>query len=477
MNRDKVDAVVIGSGAGGSVMAYHLARRGLRVAVLERGRRWDPTAFQHSELWTFPRLYKNGGLQTTTDNDIVIGQGCAVGGSTVINNAIWLRCDLDRVLPEWERHGAAVDRHALVAGYEELERHLHVSLLPEPLAKKSAVFLWRAPQRLGIHAEYLHNNRDSCIGCGWCNYGCQYNRKTSMLVTYIPWAESLGARVYDECADVRVTLSGRRAVGATYTRHGVPGAIAAERVVVCAGAIGSSAVLLQSGITLGGRVGRGLHLLGGVFVAAETTDVLDGYDGIGLCCVAHAGSDYVIESYFAPPGVFAIGLGGWFGTHFQRMRNYTRYAQAGVMVGTEPTGRVSLDKHGEPQINIALSATDLGRLKRGVVRLAEIFLAGGAHRILPATFRVVEFANRSDLELIDEYVRAQNDLLVGSAHPQGGNPMSASPERGVVGEDFQVHGLENLFVADASVFPTNIWANCQATVMAMSHYASGFVSR
>jgi choline dehydrogenase-like flavoprotein len=276
---------------------------------------------------------------------------------------------------------------------------------------------------------------------------------------------------------VRVTLSGRRATGVSYTRHGKREAIAAQRVVVTAGAIGSSAVLLQSGITLEGRVGRGLHILGGVFVAAETTETLNGYDGIGLCCIADTEEDYVIESYFAPPGVFAMSLGGWFGTHFQRMRNYTRYAQAGVMVGTDPTGQVFLDKRGEPRIKLALSATDLARLKQGIVRLAEIYLEGGAHRVLPATFRVVEFANRGDLNLIDEYVQGQDDLLVGSAHPQGGNAMNANTERGVVGEDFRVHGHENLFVADASVFPTNIWTNCQATVMAMSHYASGFVAR
>jgi choline dehydrogenase-like flavoprotein len=67
-------------------------------------------------------------------------------------------------------------------------------------------------------------------------------------------------------------------------------------------------------------------------------------------------------------------------------------------------------------------------------------------------------------------------MAAGSAHPQGGNPMSEDPARGVVDLDFRVHGYENLYVADASVFPVNIWANCQATVMAMSHYAATHVA-
>ncbi len=71
-------------------------------------------------------------------------------------------------------------------------------------------------------------------------------------------------------------------------RNGQEMVIAADRVVVCAGAIGSSAVLLQSGITMDGRVGQGLHVLGGVFVTAETNEVLNGFDGIGLTCIARA---------------------------------------------------------------------------------------------------------------------------------------------------------------------------------------------
>jgi choline dehydrogenase-like flavoprotein len=69
-------------------------------------------------------------------------------------------------------------------------------------------------------------------------------------------------------------------------------------------------------------------------------------------------------------------------------------------------------------------------------------------------------------------IKRADDLSLGSAHPQGGNPMGEDPRVSVIGNDFRVHGFENLYVADASVFPSNIRANCQATVMAMSHYAA-----
>jgi choline dehydrogenase-like flavoprotein len=112
----------------------------------------------------------------------------------------------------------------------------------------------------------------------------------------------------------------------------------------------------------------------------------------------------------------------------------------------------------------------------GTKLLARIYLAGGALRVFPSAYEHLELASEGDLDLLDERITRPDDLSLGSAHPQGGNAMSEDDGRGVVGMDFRVHGYDNLFVADASVFPTNIWANCQATVMAMSHHAAGFVA-
>ena len=473
---ERVDAVVIGSGAAGAVMAFELVRRGLDVAVVEAGARWDPTTFEHDELSMFVRAYKHSGLQGTKDHDSLIVQGSAVGGSTVINNAIFLRADLDRVLHDWGAAGAPVPRQPLETAYEEIEGALHVTDLQPSLANRGSNVFLDGCAAAGIAGEYLRHNRDRCIACGWCNYGCRYNRKTSMLVTYIPWAEARGARVLDRCRDVEVVASGRRAHGVRFRRGGREQVIDAERVVVCAGAIGSSGVLLRSGIDLDGRVGHGLHVLGGLFVTAEMEEPVDGYDGIGLCCIAHAGPAMVIESYFAPPLVFSLRLGGWFASHFNRMLRYRHFVDGGAMVGTDPTGVVKLDRNKQPQIDFEFSQRDLQRLIAGTKVLSRIYLAGGALRVFPSSYEFLELAHEDALGLLDERIKRPDDLSLGSAHPQGGNAMSQDPRKGVVGMDFRVHGYENLFVADASVFPTNIWANCQATVMAMSHHAASYVA-
>lgn len=471
------DAVVIGSGAAGSVMAFQLAQRGMRVLVLEKGKRQDPQTFVHNEMEMLPRLYKHGGVQTTVDHDLVIMQGCAVGGSTVVNNAIWLRADLKRILPEWKARGADLPEDRLNEAYTDLERKLHVSPLPALLANRGTDVFLRGSQALDISAHLLDHNRNECIGCGWCNYGCRYNRKTSMLVTYVPWAESCGAVFLDECRDIRLVTKGSAVDSLTYTRHGHRESVRADRVVICAGAIGSTELLLQNGLDQRGNVGKRFHVLGGVMVTAEIPQALDGYDGIGLTAVAHAGPDSVIETFFSPPGAFSITLGGWFATHLERMRRYTYFAQAGVMVGTDPRGRISLDRKGRTKIELRFNRDDLARLKQGLKTLAGIFFAAGAISVLPATYRFVEFTHPADLQSLDAWVTRPDDLLLGSAHPQGGNVMHEDPQKGVVDTTFRVHGLENLFLVDASVFPSNIWANCQATVMALSHIASDYVAQ
>ena len=410
---ERRDAVVIGSGAGGAVMAFELARRGLDVTVVEAGARWDPTTFEHDELSMFVRAYKHSGLQGTKDHDSLIVQGYTVGGSTVINNAIFLRASLDRVLHDWAQAGAPVERAPLEAAYTELEDALHVTDVPGDVANRGAQVFLDGCTAAGIPGELLRNNRHTCIGCGWCNYGCRYNRKTSMLVTYIPWAEARGAQVLDRCADVEVLADGQRARGVRFRRDGREQEVLADRVVVSAGAIGSSGVLLRSGIDLDGRVGHGLHMLGGLFVTAEMEQPVDGFDGIGLCCIAHAGDEIVIESYFAPPLVFSLRLGGWFGSHFNRMLRYAHFVDGGAMVGTDPTGVVKLNRKKEVEIDFTFSERDLQRLIAGTKTLARIYLGGGALRVFPSSYEFLEIASEDDLGLLDELITRPDDLSLG----------------------------------------------------------------
>jgi choline dehydrogenase-like flavoprotein len=167
------------------------------------------------------------------------------------------------------------------------------------------------------------------------------------------------------------------------------------------------------------------------------------------------------------------------------MRAYDRLTRVGVVVGTEANGKVKRTRLFRDLLGpVAWTMTDgdLATLKHGIATAARLYLKAGAIEVYPPAFEDrpltrQEFApdGEPDAEriagAIDELVRKPDDLLLNSSHPQGGNPMSDDRKVGVVGSDFRVHGTENLFVCDASVFPSSVHINPQLTVMAMADYA------
>ena len=86
---------------------------------------------------------------------------------------------------------------------------------------------------------------------------------------------------------------------------------------------------------------------------------------------------------------------------------------------------------------------------------------------MPATYAWHEFSSPAALDALDDYVRDGSDLLLTSAHPQGGNALGT-----VVDERFAVRGSPNVHVCDASVFPSAVTVNPQLTVMALAQHAA-----
>src|SRR3954463_7523576 len=243
------DLVVVGSGAGGSVIAHHAAAADRSVLVLEEGRLFGPDDIHQSEAAMTAKLYKEGGLQTTVDLGMSILQGRAVGGTTFINNAICFRLDDDDkhrnrnapdVLADWERLGARVDRAALGAAYDRVEEKLRIAEIPEAVAgRNGSEFLkgWRALVAAGQAdpdwpARLFRKNFDNCAACGYCNWGCAYNRRRAPLETYLPEAVAAGATLAPECHVEGIELDGDAARRVHYTLGGEPGSVRARAVVV-----------------------------------------------------------------------------------------------------------------------------------------------------------------------------------------------------------------------------------------------------
>jgi choline dehydrogenase-like flavoprotein len=180
---------------------------------------------------------------------------------------------------------------------------------------------------------------------------------------------------------------------------------------------------------------------------------------------------YVLETWFNPPATQALAMPGWFERHYANMLRYRHMAAGGALVGTTHPGRVRAGKDG-PVLDYTPSHADLGRVVDGIELIGRIYLAAGAERVMPATFAWREYRSPDALAELSTLVRDNTDLLLTTAHPQGGNAIGEPGQGGVVGADFRVHGFANLYLCDASAFPSSVGVNPQLTVMGLAQLAA-----
>lgn len=471
MKSHTCDVCVIGSGAAGSVIAHRAARRGRSVVIVEQGPYVRAAQMSDVEIEMIPRLYKDGGLQMNTAMDMFILQGSCVGGSTTLSNMVMMRAP-DEVLGEWRGFGAELDVAALARSYEVVDAELGTAEADASTFSGSTRRFVEGARALGLSPKRMRKALGACRGCGNCNIGCSFDAKRSALSTYVPWAEQAGARVLADTEAVRVELRGRRAieVEARSGRTRDRARIFPKQVVVSAGAIGSSALLLRSGIRK--NVGTRVSFNGGSMVIADFDEPLDGYDADQMTWCVH-GDGYIIEPTHNPLMSAALTTPGWMEQHLEMMRRQRHLAYAGSLVGTEPTGRVVQSAFwGHEETRFEASASVLDRVRRGLRSAAEVFFAAGAKRVVLPTHRFRSIRSTREIDEIDRHVVSTRRISFGSAHPQGGNPWSCDPRVGVVDRDFAVHGTENLFVCDASVFPSSVQVNPVATIMALADVAA-----
>jgi choline dehydrogenase-like flavoprotein len=490
-----VDAVVVGTGAGGSIALRELARAGLSAIALEEGSHLEPKDFDQREERMFPRLFQEQGGRATHDLAIRVLMGRGVGGSTVHNTNLCKRTP-DPILELWaRRYGVHRAGPAdMRPRFEQIERELSVLPIPPEAQNRNNDALRRGIEALGWRGGPLSHNRVGCIGSGFCELGCAYDAKQNALKVVLPQARAAGARVYSDVEATRVTTEGGRVTGVVAVAHDARGQPCAEvhvraRVVVLsASAVGSAALAIKSGLRDPfGQQGRGLRLHPSGVVAGTFEDAVEGWRGIPQSyeCTEHLsfeeGSDrrvWIVPAFAHPIGVASM-LPGFGAAHMRAMRSFGRYAVLTALVHDETEGRVVVDADGERAVlRYAMSEPDRAQLAKGLVACAKLLFAAGAREVTIPAVPPVTLARAKDLDALDTSFVRPFGVPLTAVHPMGTMRMGDDPRTSVVSSEGEHHHVRGLFVLDGSLFPTSLGGPPQISIYAFAlHLARHAVAR
>lgn len=493
----ETDFCVVGSGAGGGVCALKLAEAGFDVLVLEegphipRGEGHDGDAhvrptFTERELDMYKLLYQEGGGRTSADGGVKVMQGRCLGGGTTVN---WSAClpPPRFTLDHWRQSfGLPFTRENIDPYLVETVNFLHINA--NDRYNTSAQALVRGCTQLGYRWSNLPNNTHRCRECGSCGVGCPYDRKQSGIVTWLPAAIARGANIYtDAKVDRLVRANGNGKIAEvrakfldakTRPRDASLTVRPRRGVVLAAGAVGTPAILLRSRINPNDLVGKTTHIHPVTICigkyAQRTHPAYGVPDNMMTDQFAAGPTGYLIETGSFYPVLSAASTLD----HGERLRQVMRdyYPHGAIMYAhhcsgfdtAQPYGTVKLDRHGDAELEYKLDPANAEAMRHSLKEMTRIHLAAGAESVYHVTNPSLEITSTDQLNQIDRVSFEPQRATVFTVHVMGGARMGADERRSVVKPDFSLRDTENVWVADASIFPTGLGANPQVTIYALA---------
>ncbi len=519
------DAIVIGSGFGGAISACRLAEAGYRVLIVERGRRWDRASYPRKpeDPWVWNHLNpeaENGWIDLRPFGSMTVAQGAAVGGGSLIYANISCEAPAKTFESGWP---AEVTYGELKPYYDRVAKFMNVQPVPLNQWTQRMKLMHEAAGKIGQPQRFKQlelavsfdpdwtygkpNAQDpsssrrfvnaqgveqgTCIHLGNCDIGCDVGAKNTLDHTYIPWAERHGAQVrpLHLVRDVSPTAGGYR-VSYDELRGGarVPGSATARLVIVAAGSLGSTELLLRCR-----DVNRSLPgvspFLGrdwssnGDFLTPALYDGRDVSPSMGPTIASaidfldgsQAGQTFWIEDGGIP----------------NLARDYLRTRQArspsSLYAKLLIDGIRDLLARPDPFKGVMpwfAQGVDAGN---GVLELRrrwwlfgprELHLDWDVSKSKPVIDAIVAMHMRlskatGGVPLVPPTWGLGHDLV--TPHPLGGCNMGADPSRGVVDHKGEVFGYRNLYVADAAIIPEALGVNPSRTIGALSERIAALI--
>jgi cholesterol oxidase len=524
----RYDVIVVGSGFGGSVVACRLAEAGARVLVLERGRRWTPDQFprQPQDAWLYDNAkphQRDGWVDLRLYRGMTVVQGAGVGGGSLCYSSVLLPPDATRFADGWPPEITAAE---LAPHDATVNRMLGAQRIPKGQHTRRYRLLEQGAERLGLsqrfssvplaisfdpqwnydlpdaldprHSQTFVNDQGqqqgTCVHLGNCDIGCDVRAKNTLDLNYIPAAERRGAEVRPRHL-VRYIQPEDGGYGVVFDRieggRLVRGVEQASRVVLAAGSLGSTELLLRCrdqyrtlpniSRALGERWSANANFFTLDFYPSAA-DVEQGVGptisgGLDFTDGSVAGQRFVVEDDGFPDLLRNAVTAKLRANRLSLLAWALRYDLRGRSRESNAFGNVMI------WLGAGVDAAD-GRLSLGRNWLApwsrELKLAWdaqgsrGAIEAIISIHKQLSQAN-GGLAHVPWLWSVLRSLV--TVHPLGGCMMGTTADNGVVDHRGEVFGHSNLYVADGSIVPRPIGLNPSLTIAALAERTSALMAK
>ncbi|MGF1494872.1 MAG: GMC family oxidoreductase N-terminal domain-containing protein [Microcoleaceae cyanobacterium] len=484
------EIAVVGSGPGGAITACLLAEAGRDVLLIEEGIYWpleSCTPFSQAEM---VQKYRNGGLTAALGKPkIQYVEGKCVGGGSEINSALYHRTPpeiLDRWQREFEVEGLTQDDLSL--HFEACEQAVTVCPLPGE-APPASLKLKVGADRLGWQSmevpRWFQYNGDMNTA------GTPMGKRQSMTETFIPRALASGCKLLTQTRINRILRQGKKwilrgnisefnsafnsefnsAFNSKFSSKSEtvnrPIQIEAETLFVCCGAIQTPALLSRSSITQ--NIGNTLQMHPTVKVIAQFHEVINALDmGVPVHQVKEFAPQMSFGCSISSPPYLAVGMTDYPEYAAEVPQNWQKMSTYYAMIVGEGAGSVrNLPFYRDPLVRYRLTQNDLKTLSNGLQKLSTLLFEAGATHLYPSITGGQRFTQISDLEQIPEMLLPDRTNLM-TVHVFSSCPMGEYQRKCAVNSFGKVHGLDQLYISDASLLCTAPGVNPQGTIMAIA---------
>ena len=485
----EADVVVVGSGAGGGVVAGTLAQQGLKVVVLEAAGYFNESDFKQLELVAYQEMYWRGGPTPTADGNFSLQAGTTLGGGTTIN---WTNC---LRTPDWVREQWA--KEFGLEGVDGPDHDAHLDAVLQRIGANPDCSDLNGPQRmmeagcekLGWDFRRVVRNVDASKytpeAAGYTGFGDPSGAKNSTEKTYLRDAVENDAEILVRTRAQKILVESGRAAGveALYadpeTGRTARVIVRAPQVVVACGALETPALLLRSQIG-GPAAGDYLRLHPALAIFGSYGEDLQAWWGAPHAGLSHE-FDNLEDGYgFLIEGAqYTTGIGGsatpWTGgeQHKELMARFKHGATFIMLLRDRGHGRVIIDPAGEAVPFYSLEDTlDLKHTRIAIDKLIRLHEAAGAAEVMSLAGNLPHWRRGDDLERFIERAqrvpqRAGGQRLF-SAHQMGTARMGSDPQTSVAGPFGELHDVKGVWIGDGSAFPTSSGVNPMVSIMALA---------